>query len=203
MSQQGSDEWLKERAGKITASMVDCILAKDTTASYQNYQAQIVAEIITGEPAGDSFSNAAMIRGTELEPLARICYEFMTGNDVTEVGFVNHRNLNAGASPDGEVGADGLVEIKCRTKAKHISYLINRKVERKEMLQMQLQMACTGREWCDFVSYCPELGVDHQICIIRVERDPEMITLIETAIVCFMVRVHEITRKLETMKGES
>ena len=87
MSIQGTPEWLAERAGKVTASMVSAVLAKPETAGYRDYQAQLVAEILTGKPQGSDYTNAAMQFGTEMEPLARSAYEAETGFSVDEVGF--------------------------------------------------------------------------------------------------------------------
>ena len=141
---QGSPEWFAARLGKVTASKVSDVVAKTKSgwgASRANYMAALIAERLTQTPA-DSFSNAAMQWGTEQEPLARVAYEFFTGRDVEQVGFVDHPSIPmTGASPDGLVGEDGLVEIKCPNTATHIDTLLDGKVPGKYVIQMQWQMA--------------------------------------------------------------
>lgn len=198
---QGSPEWLLARCGKVTASRVADILAKTKSgpsASRSNYLAEIVAERLTGE-AAEGFTNAAMQRGTELEPLARQCYEFARGVSVIEVGFVPHTAIeNFGASPDGLVGDDGLVEIKCPGTAKHISTLRGASIDGKYITQMQVQMACTGREWCDFVSYDPRLPVEMQLHVRRVERDSQYIDEIEREVIAFLGEVDATIADLQS-----
>ena len=151
---QGSEEWFAARLGKATASKVADIVARTRSgyaASRANYMAQLVAERLTGNVA-ESFTNDAMRWGIDQEPAARRAYEFYVGAEVTEIGFVTHPEIGmSGASPDGLVGDDGLVEIKCPNTAKHIDTLLGKAIEGKYLTQMQWQMACTGRQWCDFV----------------------------------------------------
>jgi len=198
---QGTDAWFQARMGSVTASRIGDILAKPETASYRNYQAELVAELLTGQPNESGFFNSSMDRGKELEPAARICYEFKTGREVTEVGYVKHPIVkNSGASPDGMVWPDGTIEIKCRTIALHIGYMISQKVDKKTLNQIYWQQACTGRQWTDFVSYNPDIGIDHQMVIIRVPRDNKIILDLEIAVTSFMVGVFDMTRKLMEMK---
>jgi len=120
MSEQGSQEWLAERAGRVTASALSNVMMAKTAAGYQNYMAQLVCERLTGQPV-ETFKSAAMEHGNDTEPQARAFYELETGNEVTEVGFIAHPVIEwSGASPDGLIGDDGLVEIKCPQPAKHI-----------------------------------------------------------------------------------
>ena len=145
-------------------------------ASRKNYAAELVCERLTGARQ-ERFTNAAMQWGTDVEPQARAAYEFMRDMTVEEVGFVAHPSIPmSGASPDGLVGDDGLVEIKCPNTATHIETLLSGKVEQKYLFQMRWQMACTGRRWCDFVSFDPRLPVEMQLWVKRVERpeDDEM-----------------------------
>ena len=198
MSIQGSPEWLSERAGKVTASMVSAVLAKPETAGYRDYQAQLVAEILTGKPQGSDYINAAMAFGTEMEPLARSAYEAETGFSVDEVGFCQHPTINrAGASPDGLVGDFGLVEIKCPKVATHLAYLIAGVVPVGYKNQMMWQMACSGRDWCDFASFRPDLPEHLQLFIIRFKRDPERIKELETAVVAFLDSVDKMINQLK------
>ena len=198
MSIQGSPEWLSERAGKVTASMVSAVLAKPETAGFRDYQAQLVAEILTGKPQGSDYTNAAMQFGTEMEPLARSAYEAETGFPVDEVGFCQHPTINrAGASPDGLVGNSGLVEIKCPKVATHLAYLIAGVVPVGYKNQMMWQMACSGRDWCDFASFRPDLPEHLQLFIIRYKRDPARIIELETAVVAFLDTVDKMINQLK------
>lgn len=198
MSIQGSPEWLSERAGKVTASMVSAVLAKPETAAYRDYQAQLVAEILTGKPQGSDYTNAHMAFGTEMEPLARSAYEAETGFSVDEVGFCQHPTIErAGASPDGLVGKNSLVEIKVPKVATHLAYLIAGVVPVGYKNQMMWQMACTGRDWCDFVSFRPDLPEHLQLFVIRFKRDPARIIELETAVVAFLDSVEKMINQLK------
>jgi len=198
MSIQGSPEWLAERAGKVTASMVSAVLAKPETAGFRDYQAQLVAEILTGKPQGSDYVNAAMAFGTEMEPLARSAYEAETGFSVDEVGFCQHPTIErAGASPDGLVGNSGLVEIKCPKVATHLAYLLSGVVPAGYKNQMMWQMSCTNRDWCDFVSFRPDLPEHLQLFIIRYKRDPARILELETAVVAFLDSVDKMINQLK------
>ena len=199
--QQGTPEWLAARAGKVTASMVSAVLMKPETAGFRDYQAQIVAEILTGKPQGSDYSNAAMQFGTETEPLARSAYEAHTGFSVDEVGMVIHPTIErSGASPDGLVGNSGLAEIKCPKVATHLAYLVARIVPSIYKNQMMWQMACTGRDWCDFVSFRPDLPENLQLFIIRHQKDPAEILKLEAAVVSFLAGVDQMIEKLKGVK---
>jgi len=190
---QGSPEWLAARVGKVTASRISDVMAAKTTAAYKNYQAQIVAEILTGQPQESGFINAAMQWGTDKEPLARAEYEMFCAWDVEEVGLVLHPTIERGASsPDGLVSSDGLVEIKCPNTTTHLQTLIDKKQPSKYEYQMLWNMACTGREWCDFVSYDPRLPEDLQLFVHRFDRDDKRIAEIEETVTQFLSEVDEM-----------
>jgi putative phage-type endonuclease len=198
---QGTDEWLRARLGKVTASRVADVIAKTKTgysASRANYAAQLIAERLTGVPQ-ESYTNAAMAWGTEKEPEARSLYAFQTGVDVEEVGFIPHPSIAmSGASPDGLVGDAGLIEIKCPNTATHIETLTGQIVPAKYITQMLWQMACTGRQWCDFVSYDPRMPPSMQLFVKRVERDDEKIAELEEEVRRFLA---EIDEKITTLCG--
>ena len=204
MMDQGSDEWFAIRIGKVTASRVADILAKTKSGystSRDNYMAQLVCERLTNQK-GESFTNAAMQHGTETEPLARAAYEALKDVLVDEVGFVPHPSIKmAGASPDGFVGQDGLLEIKCPNTATHIDTLLSESVPTKYFTQMQFQMACTGREWCDFVSFDNRLPEELQLFVKRVPRDDVYIRLIEAEIVQFIAELDDKINKLMKVKN--
>jgi putative phage-type endonuclease len=204
MMDQGSEEWFTIRIGKVTASRVADVLAKTKSgysASRDNYMAQLVCERLTGQKA-EGFTNAAMQHGTETEPLARAAYEALKDVLVDEVGFVPHPSIQmAGASPDGLVGDDGLLEIKCPNTATHIDTLLSETVPTKYYTQMQFQLACTGREWCDFVSFDNRLPQELQLFVKRVPRDDTYIKLMEAEIVQFIAELDDKINKLMKVKN--
>lgn len=181
---QRTDEWYAARAGKITASRIADMMAKTKAgwgASRAAYAAELIAERLTGQPV-DGFTSAAMQWGIDTEPQALAAYSFLTDCAVDPVGFVPHPDFDmGGASPDGLVGADGLVEVKCPNSKTHIEYFEAGNPPRKYLLQMQWQMACTERAWCDFVSFDPRIGEPLlQTFVTRVERDDDLIAEILT-----------------------
>lgn len=202
--EQGSPEWHSYRCGRATASRVADIIAKTKTgwgASRANYAAQLVAERLTKTPA-ESYTNAAMQWGSDTEPQARAVYEMMTGLTVARVGLVAHPTLDmACASPDGLVGTDGLVEIKCPNTATHIETLLGNEVAGKYGTQMQFQMACTGRAWCDFVSFDPRMPGEMQLFVKRVQRDDAAITALNECVAAFLAEVAATVEKLSAKYG--
>lgn len=189
MMEQHSAEWFAARVGRVTGSRVADLMAKTKSgysASRSNYMAELICERLTGQRA-EMFQSAAMQHGTDTEPQARAAYEFLTDNAVTETGFVLHPIIaDFGASPDGLVGFDGLLEIKCPNTATHIDTLLTETVPAKYITQMQAQMACTGRAWCDFVSFDPRLPADLQLWVKRVNRDAVFIADMESEIHVFL-----------------
>ena len=186
MIEQGSEAWMQLRSGKVTASKVSDVMSAITTAGYRNYLADLVVERLTGNKT-ESFTNAAMQWGVDQEPIARAEYEVKTGNFVDQVAFVDHPTIvNFGCSPDGLVGDDGLIEIKCPNTATHIDYVMQDKVPTKYIPQIQCQLAVTGRKWCDFVSFDNRLPAELQLFVKRVPRDNMYIRLMEEEIVKFL-----------------
>ena len=202
--EQRTEEWFAARCGKVTASRVADIIAKTKTgysASRENYLAQLVCERMTGKPA-ESYSNAAMQWGTDQEPFAKAAYEAAKDVLVEEVGFAIHPTIkDAGASPDGLVGEFGLVEIKCPNTATHIQTLLDQKVPEKYIVQMQWQMACTGRQWCDFASFDPRMEEGLQLFIKRVEYHPLYVAELEKEVINFLMDVEDKIRKLNKLKA--
>jgi putative phage-type endonuclease len=187
--EQRSDAWFTARLGKVTASRVADVIAKTKSgysASRDNYMAQLICERLTGQRE-EFFTSSAMQHGTDTEPLGRAAYESLKDVLVDEVGFVPHPSIiMAGASPDGLVGDDGLLEIKCPNTATHIETLLSQTVPGKYNTQMQFQMACTERSWCDFVSFDNRLPAELQMFVKRVPRDNMYIRLMEEEIVKFL-----------------
>jgi putative phage-type endonuclease len=200
--EQRTDEWFKSRLGKVTASRIADVVARTRTgyaASRANYMAQLVCERLTGKQA-ESFSNAAMEWGVEQEGPARDAYSAKVGELVTEVGFISHPTIPmAGASPDGLVGNNGCVEIKCPSTATHIEYLFDRDPPQKYFYQMQWQMACTNTEWCDWVSYDPRLPTELQLLVVRIPRDTDCITILEKEVSEFLAELDGKVSKLKEM----
>jgi len=197
--EQRTEEWFAARLGKVTASRVADLVGKTKTgysATRDNYMAQLVVERLTQTKA-ESYTNAAMQWGTDQEPFARAAYEAAHGVMVEEVGFVPHPSIEwAGASPDGLVGDDGLVEIKCPNTATMIETLLSQKVPGKYFIQMQFQLACTGRKWCDYVAFDPRMPAKAQMFVRRVDRDDEYIAHLEEEIAKFLVEVESQVQKL-------
>ena len=187
--EQKSPEWYAARLGKVTASRVADLMARTKTgygASRANYMAELLCERLTGEQA-ERFTSAEMQRGTDLEPQARAAYAFIHGVSVQETGFVQHPVISGfGASPDGLVGDVGLVEIKCPNTATHVDHLLTQTVPGKYVTQMMAQMACTGRTFCDFVSFDPRLPDELQLFVKRVHRDNDAIAEMEREIETFL-----------------
>jgi putative phage-type endonuclease len=200
--EQGTQEWFMARLGKVTASRVADIIAKTKSGystSRQNYLAQLVVERLTQKPI-ETYSNAAMQWGTDTEPLARAAYEIKHDLMVSEIGFVPHPVIEmAGASPDGLVGDDGLIEIKCPNTATHIETLLNDTIKSEYKTQMQWQMACTGRQWTDFVSFDPRMPEKHQMKIIRVNKDETVIQALEKEVTEFLSEVDKTIERIKSL----
>lgn len=196
---QQSEEWFAVRLGKVTASRVADVIARTKTgasASRANYMAELVAERLTGTRA-EGFTSPAMQWGTEQEPEARLAYEFRTDATVELVGFIDHPAIEmAGASPDGLVRADGLVEFKCPNTATHIETLLTGAIPDKYETQMLWQMACTGRAWCDFASFDPRLPEEMRLFVKRFDRDDKRIAEMEEQVREFLFELDTTVRRL-------
>jgi putative phage-type endonuclease len=202
--EQGTTEWFAARCGKVTASRVADIIAKTKSGfstSRDNYMAQLVCERMTNKPA-ESFSNSAMAWGSEQEEFARAAYEAKADILVSEVGFITHPAIEmSGASPDGLVGLFGLVEIKCPNTATHINTLLDQKVPERYNTQMQWQMACTQRHWCDFVSFDPRMDDGLQLFVKRVEYEPVYVAQLEKEVINFLMDIEDKIQKLNKLKA--
>lgn len=195
--EQHSTEWWQARLGKVTASKIADLTAKGRggaeSVGRANYRVQLVAERLTGK-VEETFKNAAMDHGKETEPMARNAYEFLKDAKVLEVGFVVHPTIEmSGASPDGFVGDDGCIEIKCPNTKTQIDTVISGKVPTKYIKQIQWQLACTGRAWCDFVSYDPRLPDDKgSFFCKRVMRDPDFIIDLQREVISFLQETDDL-----------
>lgn len=199
---QGSEEWLQARLGKITASRLSDVMAKTRTgygAGRKNYMAELLCERLTGTRE-ESYINAAMQRGTELEPMARGRYEIENDLLVEETGLVDHPTIeNFAASPDGLVGEDGLLEIKCPNTATHIDFLRTGKIDQKYQLQMMAQMLCTNRKWVDFVSYDDRLPSPLDYKCVRFDFDTDLAAEMLTEVSKFLSELEGLVLEMEKM----
>lgn len=192
MIEQGTQAWKEMRLGRATASRIADITAKTKTGystSRANYAAELIAERLTGN-AAEGYTNAAMQWGTEKEPEALAAYEFLTNQEIERVAFVPHPTIAmSGASPDGLVGDAGLIEAKCPNTATHLDTLLGAPIPSKYITQTMWQMACTGRQWCDWVSYDPRLPEEMRLYVYRIERDNALITILEKEVTLFLAEV--------------
>ena len=194
--EQGTEEWKLARLGKVTASRVSAARAKKGTATRADYIADIITERLTGSPI-ESYTNAYMEWGTANEPLARAAYEIKTGIWVEQVAIVNHPTIKSfAASPDGLVWTDGLLEIKCPKTSTHLNWMMKGEPPTEHKHQMLAQLACTGREWVDFVSFDPRLPEHLQLFIVRFQPDPKDIEDLEKDVMTFLEEVDTMPRKL-------
>jgi putative phage-type endonuclease len=202
--EQLSPEWFAQRCGKATASRISDIVAKTKSGystSRANYMAQLVVERMTNQVA-ESYTNAAMEWGVENEGFARAAYESKTGVLVDEVGAIDHPTIAmSAASPDGLVGDDGCLEIKCPNTATHIDTVLGGEIAKKYYDQMQWQMTCTGRSWCDFVSYDPRMPEGLQLFVKRVPKNDTYLAELEVEVVQFLKEVDDKVNKLNALKG--
>ena len=200
---QGSEAWFAQRLGRATASRIADIIAKTKSGystSRENYCVELALERITGNRQ-EFYTNDAMKWGTETEPLARAAYEARTGAIVDEVAMVPHPTIAmAGASPDGCIDHDGLIEIKCPNSATHMKTLLSKKPDGKYITQMTWQMACTGRQWCDFASFDPRFPEHLQLFVTRIQRDDSAIAAMESEVIAFLKEVDQMVEQLNNMK---
>lgn len=197
--EQRTDEWIAARLGKVTASRIADVMARTRSgwgASRANYLAELVVERLTGKQA-PRFINAAMQHGIDTEPDAIAALEYYEDVTVEPVGFVDHPTIAmTGASPDGLIQKDGLCEVKCPSSATHIDTLLGGRIADKYLLQMQWQLACTGRKWCKFASYDPRMPEEMKIHITHVPRDDEMIAELEKQVSRFLAEIDAKVKQL-------
>jgi putative phage-type endonuclease len=197
---QRSEEWFESRRGLVTASRIKDIAKKQKNGSFyatrETYKNQLIAEIITGVSVKIPTSEA-MQHGIDTEDMARKEYSEIVWDDVVEAPFVKHPRIErSGASPDALVGIEGLLEVKCPTTVTHVLTLRENKMPEDHNYQVQWQMACTGRKYCDFMSYDPRLPEQYRIYLERIDRDDLFIAQLEEIVVNFLKEVDEEISKL-------
>lgn len=200
--EQGSPEWIQARVGSLGASRIHEVMAR-TKAGYStsraNACAALVAERLTGVPA-ETFETPAMAWGKATEAEARSTYEFYTDTVVSPVGLVKHPTIaGTHASPDGLLGTEGILEIKCPQVAGHIETLLKRSVPSRYECQIAWQLACTGRKWADFVSFNPLLPEEMRLFVVRVDRDDNKIAEITKEVVSFLEEIDAKVSQLEKL----
>ena len=208
--EQRSPEWFAARLGCVTASRVKDVMASGRggapSATRKNYMMELLCERLTGQQGGADLSrNAAVQRGVDLEPFAGMAYESDRGIMIVESGLVMHPTIaRFGASPDGLVGEDGLLEIKCPNTATHVATMQSGRHDPQYEWQMLAQMACTGRQWVDFVSYDDRLPEALQYVCHRFERDFKRIREMEAAIKDFLEELDELEEEMRhRMEGQA
>jgi len=195
---QGSADWHSLRLGKVTASRVKDVLSKGrgtaTSKTAETYMMELLAERLTGQ-AKPFFENDAMRWGTETEPQARAMYELKSGNTVDEVAFIVKDDF-IGVSPDGLIGDDGMLEIKCPTTITQVKRALSDKYSKDYYEQIQMQLWVAEREWCDFLSFDPRLDVAAGYLLQRVERDEEFIKNMNDKVYAFIDKKQELYNQL-------
>jgi putative phage-type endonuclease len=205
--EQGSDEWKQARLGHVTASCVADVMAKgkggQEAITRKKYKMRLVAERVTGQ-GQDSFTSSAMEWGVMQEPFARQQYEVSHETFVEKTGFWKHPKYDwIGVSPDGLVGDNGLIEIKCPNSTTHLDYLIADQVPTEYYKQMQCQMWVTNREWCDFVSYDPRIRSEkNKLFVKRLYRSNDFIADMEAEVLQFLNEVQELINNLNGAENE-
>lgn len=196
---QQTEDWFLQRLGFVTASRVSDVMAKTKTgysATRDNYMMELLCQRLTGKRE-ESYTNFAMQRGTEMEPIARGCYEAKSGVMVEEAGFIKHKTIAFfGASPDGLVSTDGLLEIKCPNTKQHVEFLRTGKPDNKYQWQMLCQMECSDREWCDFVSFDDRMPAPLQYASVRFNRDEKRIDEMRSEVLLFLSELDSIENEM-------
>jgi putative phage-type endonuclease len=193
--QQGTDEWFAARLGKITASKFKDVKAEGEGKTRKTYMINLITEIMEGIPTVKYFDKN-MEAGKNKEPEAREYYaKYLTDLSVTEVGFVKLNEL-VGASPDGLVGEDGLLEIKCPLGTTHIRYVLADKMPTAYYAQVQGQIWVTGRKWCDFLCYRPE-NRRQPYFLKKVLRDEDYIKELRVKIQMFINEMNELIKTFD------
>lgn len=187
--EQGTDEWLDVRKGKFTASNANTISVNGK--GLNTYALEVFTETIALPEPG--YTNSDIERGNDLEDQAIDIYELITGNSVHKVGFVQY-SKHIGCSPDGLVGDDGLVEVKCPKNRVFVEHMLGMDIPKEYYMQMQMQMFCTKRKWCDFIVYNPNFK--DPLIIKRVDRDNTAIKLIKSGLISGITMLKSYQSKL-------
>lgn len=199
---QGTELWFEQRLGMLTSSRIASAVTKrkrnpsEPLQAYLDLRMDLAVERVTKRPA-EHFVSQWMERGSELEPLARAAYELRKDATVTTVDFVLHPTMEwCGCSPDGLCGEDGLIEIKAPKRNTHAEYLLGEVVPEEYIPQMMWQMACTERQFVEFVSYHPDFPEPLDLFICRLNRDNQKIAVMEAEATVFLKEAADLTTRL-------
>jgi putative phage-type endonuclease len=199
--EQGTAFWRELRRGLVTASRCADVIAtikkgKEEAAPRRNYRWELICEILTGQPT-EQFVTREMQWGADQEPFARAAYEMEQDVMVETCGFVIHPEIpRFGASPDGLVGSDGMIQIKCPNTSTHLTWMVSGSIPVEHAVQMLAELSCTGRQWNDFVSFDPRLPKHLQLYIRRFTRKHVLVEKLESQVVHFNAEVDEMLAQL-------
>lgn len=198
--EQGSEEWLRLRLGLVSSSRFKDIMTNPRSktelfsATAKSYMLELIAEILTGEQK--EISGRPLDWGKDHEMSAQIEYAFEQGVTVDEIGICLTNDKQIGASPDGFVGDDGGLEIKCPyNSANHIATVVAGDMPKEHMAQVQGNMLVNGRQWWDFVSYDPRIDGKGRIFITRIKRNEEYIAKLQEKLTAFLVEMKRILKE--------
>jgi hypothetical protein len=203
---QRSMQWFQAHCGVVTASSMDAVLAftqkGEPKAERKTYFRQKLAERLTGIALQDNYVSREMLEGIEKEPLGVAAYERHEGVMVSSIGFALHDEIERlGYSPDGLVGDDGLIEGKCPKPGTHLQYVLDGCIPEMYMAQIRTGLCVTGRKWCDFFSFSPEVPKPLQLMVIRFERTQADMELIAAAANKFNAEIDAAIEKLRGIAG--
>jgi hypothetical protein len=200
--EQRGEAWRALRLGKVTGSRAKAMLSKiqkGEAAGRRDLRMLLITERLTQQSQESDYVNADMIWGTEHEVEALACYEALTGSLVSLVGFVEHDDLPVGTSPDGFVGDDGILSLKCPRSANHWSYLRDGVEPGEHVAQNTHELWLTGRAWLDFVSYDPRFPISLQLFCVRVTRTAEQLDAYDSALRAFLAECDTELQAVKTM----
>lgn len=201
---QRSPEWLAARIGCLTGSRAGDMLSRlksGEAAGRRNLRVQLVCERLTNRPQEKGYRSRDMRAGEELEPLGIAAYEAVTGTMVSRVGFVRRLDIQAGCSPDGLIGDDGLLEIKCPLSATHLEYLRADRLPPEYRPQVTHNLWVTNRQWCDFVSYDENFPPPLQLVRVRIPRADLDIDRYQQSAIDFLREVEKELSEVRTLMG--
>jgi predicted phage-related endonuclease len=202
-AEQRSPEWFLARLGRLTGSRAADMLAtikSGEAAARRDLRMQLVCERLTQTLQEESFVNAAMQRGVELEPAAFAAYEARTGQLAERTGFLAHDTLAIGCSLDGHVGDfEGICEFKCPKSATHLRYLRDGRVPADYLPQITHNLWVSGASWCDFLSFDDRFPPALQTFLVRVERDEAAIAAYAEKALAFLAEVDREVAAVRTM----
>lgn len=193
--EQNTPDWFKWRVGIPTASNFDKIVTSKGEPSKQRtkYMYQLAGERITGKME-ETYKNANMQRGIEMESEARQVYELINNVEILKVGLcIEEGETVYAASPDGLVGKDGLIEIKCPQITTHVEYLLKTELPTEYFQQVQGQLLVTNRKWNDFISYYPGM----KPLIVRVQRDEKFIKALKIELEVFCKELNQLIERIK------